>query len=239
MKKNILTIRVDDIFGQKCGCPICLTKKISEENSCEYIAGSAMMTPEIRIETNKLGFCERHFDMLLETGARLPIALILSTHLDEIEAKAYEAEPAFGKNAKAERGAEFEKSCYVCSRMNDDLDRFLHGMFKMYAEDENFRKLFSEQEYICFPHRNLLLNNARKYLKKDMLKQFSQETERLSKERLKLIRSGLEELCRSFDYRNVGKPLSENAEVSPENAVCFLTGRQTESEIKIMKDREE
>ncbi len=226
MKKNILTIRVDDIFGQKCGCPICQTEKISEENACEYIAGSAMMTPEIRIETNKLGFCAEHFDMLLKTSARLPLALILSTHLDEIQNEAYGVRTSsFGKNPKAERSAEFEKTCYVCSRMDGDLDRFLHGMFKMYAEDESFRKLFSEQEYICFPHRNLLLNKAGKALKKDILKQFCAETERLSADKLIQIRKGLEELCSSFDYRNAGKPLSENAEFAPERAIEFITGR--------------
>ncbi len=224
ISKNILTVRVEDIFEKKCGCPICLTIKASEDNSCEYISGSAMMEPDIRIETNRLGFCPEHFDMLLKTSQKLPLALILSTHLDEIKAEAYgENKTALGKRLK--RGGEFEKTCYICSRTESDLDRFFHGMFKLYAQDEHFRKLFSEQEYICFPHRNLLLNLAQKALKKDVLRQFCEETERLSENRLVQIRNGLDEFCRSFDYRNIGKQLSENAENAPENAIEFITGK--------------
>ena len=226
MKKNILTIRVDDVFGQRCGCPICLARKASEDNSCEYISGAAMMEPDIRIETNRLGFCAEHYNMLLKTSARLPLALVLSTHLDEIQSEAFDKKAdRFAKNAKAERSELFEKTCYICSRIDDDLDRFLHGMFGMYKEDESFRKLFSAQEYICFPHRNLLLGRARKTLKKEILTQFEEATETLAKNRLIQIREGLDELCRSFDYRNVGKPLSENAENAPEKAIEFLTGK--------------
>lgn len=229
MGMNILTIRVDDIFEQKCGCPICLAQKMSEDNACEYIAGAAMMEPDIRIETNKKGFCARHFDMLLETSARLPLALILSTHLAEIQNETYgKKHELFAKNMKLERSAEFEKTCYVCERMDADLDRFLHGMFNLYKESEKFRRQFSEQEYICFPHRNLLLNKAQKALKKDILKQFSEEVERLSGERLAKLCTALDELCRSFDYRNVGKPLSESAQNAPEKAIEFLTGRAAE-----------
>ena len=219
MKKNILTIRVDDVFGQRCGCPICLARKVSEDNSCEYISGAAMMEPDIRIETNKKGFCAEHFNMLLKTSARLPLALVLSTHLDEIQNQ------AFDKKTAIQRGEEFEKTCYICSRIDGDLGRFLHGMFGMYKEDEEFRKLFSEQEYICFPHRNLLISRARKALKKDILKQFEGTTETLAKNRLVQLREGLDELCKSFDYRNAGKPLSEIAQNAPERTIEFLTGK--------------
>ena len=226
MKKNILTIRVDDIFERKCGCPICSAQKISEDNACEYIAGAAMMEPDIRIETNKNGFCAEHFNMLLKTSARLPLALILSTHLDEIQSEAFDKKnDLFSKNAKMERSAEFERTCYICARMEADLDRFLHGMFGMYRDDENFRRQLSGQEFICFPHRNLLLSKAQKALKKDVLKQFCDDVEGLAKNRLVNIRSGLDELCRSFDYRNAGKPLSENAKDAPEKAIEFLTGK--------------
>lgn len=230
MRKNLLTIRVDDIFGQKCGCPICLTRKASEDNSCEYISGAAMMEPDIRIETNKLGFCAEHFDMLLKTSARLPLALILSTHLDEVRNEVFDKRSA--KTARTERGEEFEKTCYICSRIDDDLDRFFHGMFTMYKEDEAFRKLFAAQEFICFPHRNLLINKARKVLKKDILKQFEDETETLAKNRLIQLREGLEELCRSFDYRNAGKPLSEIAQDAPERTIEFLTGKALDNSNK-------
>ena len=43
-----------------------------------------MMEPNIRIETNKKGFCHRHFSQMFERGQKLPNALILESHLQEI-----------------------------------------------------------------------------------------------------------------------------------------------------------
>ena len=64
MKEDIRTIPINDIFLQKKGCPFCTMEKMLEKNQVAYIVGDAMMEPNTRIETNKKGFCHRHFSMM-------------------------------------------------------------------------------------------------------------------------------------------------------------------------------
>lgn len=33
-----------------------------------YITGAAMMEPDVRLETNRLGFCKEHFDQIIAKG---------------------------------------------------------------------------------------------------------------------------------------------------------------------------
>ena len=77
MKETICTIPINDIFMPKCGCPFCRMESMLEEQYVKFITGDAMMEPNIRIETNKKGFCHRHFSQMFEKGQKLPNALIL------------------------------------------------------------------------------------------------------------------------------------------------------------------
>ena len=88
MKENICTIPVNEVFEVHDGCPICRMRDIIEAKYIDYITGPAMMEPDIRIETNRAGFCERHFGMMLTSGrARLPVALTLESHLIDVREK--------------------------------------------------------------------------------------------------------------------------------------------------------
>ena len=90
MRQDICTIPVSEIFEVNDGCPICRMRETVEKRIVDYIMGAAMMEPDVRIETNKLGFCERHFDMMLNTRGRLQLALILESHIDEIGKKIFD-----------------------------------------------------------------------------------------------------------------------------------------------------
>ena len=84
MKEDIRTIPINDIFMEKKGCPFCTMEKMLEKIQVDYIIGDAMMEPNTRIETNKKGFCHRHFSMMQQSGKKLPNALIMESHLQEI-----------------------------------------------------------------------------------------------------------------------------------------------------------
>ena len=71
MKETICTIPINDIFMPKCGCPFCRMESMLEEQYVKFITGDAMMEPNIRIETNKKGFCHRHFSQMFEKGQKL------------------------------------------------------------------------------------------------------------------------------------------------------------------------
>ena len=84
MKEKIYTIPVTDAFGQDCECPVCLLEEKLENEYTDYYLGPALMEPDCRMETNKKGFCRRHFEMLYNRQEnRLGLALETDTHLRE------------------------------------------------------------------------------------------------------------------------------------------------------------
>ena len=85
MRDDICTIPVSEGFEEKDGCPLCRMRAIAEKRVIDYIMGAAMMEPDVRLNTNELGFCRDHFDQMTKAGNRLSLALILDSHLQEID----------------------------------------------------------------------------------------------------------------------------------------------------------
>ena len=81
MRESILTIPVNEIFEPREGCPVCRMRDMLESRTIEYIMGAAMMEPDVRIETNRQGFCKVHFEQMRACKNRLSLALMLQTHL--------------------------------------------------------------------------------------------------------------------------------------------------------------
>ena len=55
MRQDICTIPVSEVFEPKDGCPLCRLRDVLEQRMTEYITGSAMMEPDVRIDTNQIG----------------------------------------------------------------------------------------------------------------------------------------------------------------------------------------
>lgn len=233
MRESILTIPVNEMFEPRRGCPICAMRNSVEEHICEYIMGAAMMEPDVREETNALGFCYTHFNGLLRQSNRLSLALMLNTRLAELRGEIFEKKGAlFSKKEKARRSAEIEQTCFVCSKVNWGVEHTLETVFTMFKNDEGFRRLYSEQEYVCVPHYNLLMNSVQKALKKDVLKAFEDATDALIEKYIKALNADVNDFCDSYDYRNKGKLRGEDMEhvrTSIERAIEFLTSRKPEA----------
>lgn len=84
MRESILTIPVNEVFEPREGCPICRMRDTVEEHICEYIMGAAMMEPDVRQDTNRLGFCFTHYQQLMMQNNRLSLGLMLNSHLEEL-----------------------------------------------------------------------------------------------------------------------------------------------------------
>ena len=65
MRQDICTIPISEIFEVNDGCPICRMREVIEKRIVDYIMGAAMMEPDVRIETNRVGFCEHHYSEML------------------------------------------------------------------------------------------------------------------------------------------------------------------------------
>lgn len=230
MRESILTIPVNEVFEPKDGCPICRMRDTVEQHICEYIMGAAMMEPDVRMETNELGFCHTHFEMLMLQNNRLSLGLMLNSYLENARNNIFEKKSIFfTKGAKAKKASEIETSCFVCSKVDWGINHMLETVFTMYVKDPKFKNLFKAQEYICVPHYNLLMSQAPTKLQKGDLSDFTKALDTLLEDYIRQLNSDVNDFCNSFDYRNAKKlhtPEMEHVRTSIERSVAFLTGRK-------------
>lgn len=228
MAERIYTIPVNEVFEEKDGCPICRLRDILEERALEYILGPAMMESDVRIETNKKGFCKEHFFMLSKRRNRLPLALICETHLDELK-KEIKKKRARPDKKEIKSGNVERNSCYVCDRINWAKDRMYATVAKLYSEEMSFRELFREQDEICFTHyRELHAFSAPKVSSK-WRSEFEKDVDNLTLKAISELYDDVHYFTQMFDYRNSGENRDfKNSKDSIERTIKYLTTRNPE-----------
>lgn len=232
MKESIYTIPVSEVFEPKEGCPICRLRDTLEKRAVEYIMGAAMMEPDVRIETNKAGFCSEHFGMMLKQRNRLSIALILESHLKHVQEEIFDKKYLLKGNEKKTNDVKaLSESCYVCDKIDWAMQRMYETIFKLWLKEESFRKLYSEQPVICLEHYAELASMAVDKLGKKQAPEFLKVTESLSRKYLDEVQADVSHFCKMFDYRNSG-PNADwgNSRDSIERAIWYLTSRSPDSD---------
>lgn len=212
MRDDITSIPISEVFEEKGGCPICRLRNILEERTIKYITGAAMMEPDIRIETNKKGFCNLHYKQMIENGPKLSVALILQSHIEHLT------------NTNYLTSAKSQLSCYVCDKLNHNMTQILNNLCVLWEKEMDFRTLFNSQEFICLSHCKELINFSGK-ISKNKRKDFVNATVVLAQKKADLLTEELKEFCYMFDYRSGGNA-SDIAKKSPENSIEWLTTRK-------------
>lgn len=227
MRESILTIPISEILEPMEGCPICRMRDILEQRTVEYIMGAAMMEPDVRIETNRAGFCHTHFTQMLGQKNRLSLALMLQTHLDETHGRLFSRKKLFEpKNARKKKLSEINESCFVCEKVDWGMERLMRTFFEMYGQAE-MRELLSRQEFICLPHYDLLTSLSPAYLSSKDAEGFNALIGGLTEKYILTLYEDVSKYCSMYDYRNSGKDADwGNSRDSIERAVKFLTSRK-------------
>ncbi len=226
MRESILTIPVTEIFEPKCGCPICTLRDTLEKRTVDYIMGAAMMEPDVRAETNKLGFCSVHFEQMRACKNRLSLALMLQSHLQYLQQEMSKKSLFHTRSAKRKTVSAINESCFVCSKIEWGMSRIMRTLFEMYEQQEDFRKLFEQQQMLCLPHYEMLLEMMDESLDKKLHKRFSQACSQLMNKYLDELEKDVSHFCKMYDYRNSGANADwGNSKDSVERAVKFLTTR--------------
>ena len=215
MAEKIYSIKIKEAFSERCGCPICALRTLLEKDEIERILGAAMMEPDTRKETNRKGFCKTHLERLFTAGNKLPMALMLSTHMAELEGKLFKGKPAAAYN-------DARRSCYLCGRMNLFMDRVLDNICYLYSAEEDFRKLLGEQQYFCETHTARLLEMGDKTLPKKERVAFSAAVVGVNKAYMEILKEDLDWFCKKFDYR-YAKEDWKNSKDAIERAVKYLS----------------
>lgn len=226
MRESLLTIPISEILEPKDGCPICRMRDMLETRTVDYIMGAAMMEPDVRIETNRAGFCHTHFKQMMNCKNRLSLALMLQTHLAAVDEQLFSRKKLFEpKNARKAALSKINSSCFVCEKVDWGMERLMRTFFEMYSQPD-IKALLSEQEYICLPHYDLLQSIAPTYLQKPELDSFGKLISELTEKYVSSLYDDVSKYCTMYDYRNTGKDADwGNSKDSIERAIKFLVSR--------------
>ncbi len=224
MKEQLYTIPVNEAFDEKTECPICSMYHSIEEGALDFTLGPSYMEDDVRMVTDKVGFCERHVAKLYERGNRLGLALMLKTHADRMLNEVEKRQKSLKTIKKAgflkkvpENGNEvseyldgLQTSCFVCSRVDDVFDRYIDTLFWLYEQDRDFREKFKNSKGFCNAHYSLLLKKCPDALGAEAAKSFAGICSEIYLENMKRVRDDLSWFIDKFDYRYTDEPWKDS-----------------------------
>ena len=228
--EQIYTIPVNEAFDasaadHSCGCPMCALYRKLEEKELDLILGASMMEPDVRIQTNKEGFCRTHYDMMFVRKNRLGMALTLESHLKELAgdlSTGFFASLLNRQDKKpAKRIGALEESCYVCRRIDFHFQHMAETVVYLYETQEAFAKKMQAQPYYCLPHARLLLEKGAARFSKKQLGEYTDTVTKVVMDYLATLTDDISWFCKKFDYRYDGEPW-KNSKDSVERAIKFL-----------------
>ena len=225
--EQIYTIPVNEAFeksaaDKSCGCAFCTLYNKLEGDELDLILGASMMEPDVRIKTNKKGFCRTHYDMMFVRKNRLGMALTLESHLDELKKELKDSGLGGGTgNKPIKRIGELEKTCYVCERIEFNFEHMIETAVLLWQNDENFVPKLRSQPYFCLPHYKRMLSYAQSRLPKRDLKSFVAQCEEIQNAYIEELNEDVSWFCKKFDYRYNDEPWY-NSKDSVERSMKFL-----------------
>ena len=225
--EQIYTIPVNEAFeasaaDKSCGCPFCALYNKLEDDELELILGASMMEPDVRIQTNKEGFCRTHYDMMFTKKNRLGMALTLESHLDELSKEIKDGKifsPAGARPMK--RISALEESCYVCRRIEFNFSHMIETAVLLWEQDETFRPKLAAQPYFCLPHYRRLLTIASGRLDKKKFPEFEKICAGIVNGYMDELKEDISWFCKKFDYRYDNEPWY-NSKDAVERSMKFL-----------------
>lgn len=212
MKEQLYSIPVNDAFDADCECPVCFMYNKLQSDAIDFVMGASYMEDDVRMETDKVGFCGNHLPMLYKNQNRLGLGLMMLTYMDKqlktleklSQIKAKKA-PLFGKGEADpvfDYTEEQQTSCYVCKRMEHSYERYLATIFYLYENDSVFRDKFARAKGFCLKHYGELHRLAGRSLSSKYLDEFVSIMSKRTVENFKRVRDELEWFTDKFDYRN-------------------------------------
>ena len=227
MKEQLYTIPVNDAFDQDCECPICAMRKQLEEDAINFTMGPSYMEDDIRMVTDRIGFCEKHVGKLYENQNRLGLALMLNTHMkktitdiEKLSQEKVAAPSLFKKKTETENGVvsyiqKLNTSCFVCDRIENVYKRYLATVFHCYSHDETFREKLLASKGFCTPHFGILYEMAPKELHGNVMQNFISDITKVYLNNIKRVQEDLEWFIDKFDYRNQDAPWKNSKDALP------------------------
>ena len=225
MKENVYTYPISMAFKEKDGCPFCRLYSEMEAQMLDYSLGGAMMEPDVRQVTNKIGFCEKHYHQMLRRRGRLQLALMLESHIADVNETVLSDKLFRSNKSKGEKAAKITDSCFICDKIEWGMSRMIDTLYNCYETQMDFRKMFNEQPMFCIPHFEMLATLADKKKMCSYYGEFLSNLTRITQNYSKTLHEDLKKYCSMYDYRNNTKNADwGNSKDSVERTISFLTG---------------
>ena len=221
------TIPVNEAFEASAenpaiGCPFCALYRKLEENELDLILGASMMEPDVRIKTNREGFCRTHYDMMFVRKNRLGMALTLESHLAELRKEIRDGGIGGGfGNKPVKRIEALEKGCYVCRRIDANFDAMADTAVYLWETDPDFSGKLKKQPYFCLPHYRKILQCGQHRLNKKKQSEFAAQCATVVEQYFDALQEDVSWFCKKFDYRFEAEPWY-NSKDAVERAIRFL-----------------
>jgi len=229
MRDDICTIPVSEVFEESDGCPICRMYNIVNDRIITYIMGDAMMEPDVRIETNKVGFCPDHYDAMFSRRGRLQLALMIESHLKNLNSDIFSRNLFNSSSKKADKAKKVSDTCFICDKVEWGVSRMIDTIYRCYENESDFRTLFNSQPMFCLPHYERLINGMDKRFMKRYGKAFADNLTRITSDYAASLGADISQYCANYNFCNTGGDIDwGTSKDSVERSIAFLSGRTFE-----------
>lgn len=226
MPDHIHTIPVLDALREPKSCAFCVMREKLERDAVQFIMGPAYMEDDVRMDTNRTGFCKRHLHAMYAEQNRLGLGLMLHTHMQQLNkdiggiVKGRIPAPLFGKDKSSTISrlrAHLQKthdSCYVCKKVESTFARYIDTFFYIWQKGGDDARLISSQKGYCLPHFIEILEAAEK-LGRGKREKFLDEILPAQMRLLEEMEADLEWFTLKFDFRNADEPWKNSKDALP------------------------
>ncbi len=259
MKEKLYTIELTDALKSGDECPLCYLYRNLEQTAIEFILGSSYMESDIREQTDRHGFCQKHTKMMFDYGNTLGNAWILKTRLEYLRKGLREQTENYAPQKKTVfapqkisvfarrrkdnagdssigswiRGA--ESSCYVCDRIQETCDRVVDTFVYQVKHDKEFVDLVMKSKGFCIHHFADLIDGCEKGLdQKEKETLFPLLFQQMEQE-LGRIQEDIDWLIEKFDYRNADKDWKNSKDAVPRTMQKITGGYPADPPFKNQK----
>jgi len=173
--------KVHDAYERGGECPFCDLEEAAESTYLKSFQHSRVMEPNVRVQTNRMGFCPGHYRKLYNGENKLGLSLVVHTHLQYILPRIGAALDAMVKAADGRKAKEhlsaaaapisaLRDSCFICDLLVADMERYAFTLLYLWSRDPEFSAVFRASRGFCIPHFMVILNEASKSMRADRIK---------------------------------------------------------------------
>ena len=179
--------KVHDAYSDPGECPLCLLERDAERTYLTSFQHSRVMEPNVRVQTNRQGFCPSHFRKLYDGENKLGLGLVVHTHLRELAGEVGSLLDDLVKSGKDRTSAvtaalrEQRDSCFICGLLRKDTERYILTILYLWNKDPEFLTVFRASRGFCIPHCAGALEQASKSMRADRLRRWLAEVVPLMK----------------------------------------------------------